>query len=260
MFRKRIMSLLLCLLMLLPLPACGSKTDGYITFSADLPAREISVACREGDPLLDVLRAALQVRIADGTETMLAQRWFGRDMNTLKGNAAALEAMEIQPGRVLLLGYDASAMPFAGTDASDAPEGFEIELAQSVCELLGWELKTLPIASADVAVELASGEVDCVWGGISITDTAGVTGFTYMKAEYVFVTLEHSHVRKFKNLQDKNVCYPQFAENAAAALALEENTATAAKLSDTESCFEAMAAGRCSAVLTDEIAAGWARK
>ena len=259
MFRKKMITVLLCLTMLLPLAACG-KADGYVQFSSGLPARELCVGCREGDPLLETLRAALQVRIADGTEAMLAQRWFGKDICTMKGNAEALNGLELQSGRVLIMGFDASSMPFAGMDEADEPQGYEIELAESVCALLGWELRILPIECANVAVELASGEVDCVWGGISLPEDKSIAGFAYMKTDYVFISLQHSHVRKFKQLQDKNVSYPQFAQNAATALALEENTATAARLSDTDSCFAALISGRCDAVLTDAVAASWARR
>lgn len=257
MYRRRIIAFLLCLLILLSVSACGGKTGGYRYTSVGLDERTLSVGCREGDPLLDVLYAAVKVRVADGTAAQLSQKWFGKNLIDMEGNADALVGMDIQEGRTLLVGYEPSSMPFAGTDGAEKPQGFEIELARSVCDLLGWELRALPIRSTEIAIELLSGEVDCVWGGIEQESAAGVNSFGYMQTEYVLVTMQQSHIKNVKTLKDKAVSYPQFAQNAADALELTEKAGTAAKLLDTEACFTALKAGRCDAVLTDDVSAAY---
>lgn len=257
MYRRRWIAFLLCLLILFSLSACGGKAGGFRYASVGLDARTLTVGCREGDPLLDTLRAAIQVRVADGTVAQLSQKWFGRDLVDLEADANALDGMEIQEGRVLLVGYEPSSMPFAGTDGAEKPQGFEIELAESICGLLGWELRALPIQSSDVEIELASGEVDCVWGGIESGTVSGVSSFGYMQTEYVLVTMQQSNVKNVKALKGKAVSYPQFAQRAADELALTEKADTAAKLLDTEACFTALKAGRCDAVLTDDVSAAY---
>ena len=257
MFRKRIFALVLCLLALLSLAACGEKRSGYYITSVGLDARTIAVSCREGDPLFETLYAAMQVRIADGTAAQLSTRWFGENLVNMDGNIDALAGMEIQPGRVLVVGYEASAMPLSGRDEKEEPQGFEVELAKSVCELLGWEYRAIPIPSQDLAIELASGEVDCVWGGIGASSDTGVQSFTYMETEYVLVSMRDARVKKAKAVKDKSVCYPQFAEGAAETLEIADRAATAVALGDTEACVAALKAGRCDAVLTDSIAAAY---
>lgn len=257
MFRKRVIALVLCLLALLSLAACGEKRSGYYITSVGLDARTIAVSCREGDPLFETLYAATQVRIADGTAAQLSTRWFGENLVNMEGKIDALSGMEIQPGRVLVVGYDPSTMPLSGRDAKEEPLGFDVEFAKSVCELLGWEYRAIPISSQDLAIELASGEVDCVWGGIGAASDAGVQSFTYLETEYVLVSRRDARVKKAKAVKDKSVCYPQFAEGAAETLEIADRAATAVALGDTEACVAALQSGRCDAVLTDSIAAAY---
>lgn len=254
---KRLLMTISFLLILACLCACGKTVSGYQSFGAGLGERSFSICCREGDPLFDLLLAALQVCKADGTTSRVSGSWFGSDLTALKGDAQALAGMEIQEERVLLLGYDESSFPFAGSDDKGKPRGFEIELAQSVCELLGWELRALPIDPEQIGLELASGEVDVVWGGVSLENAKGVRTLQYMKADYVIVSRAEAPVKNARALQDKRLSYPPFAQQAAEAAGLPDKADTAVKLSDTEACFTAMNAGRCDAVLTDAVSAAY---
>lgn len=251
---KRMTAIVLIVLTLLCFTACSNKAGGYIHIDADLGSRTLSVGCRENDPLLDTLIAALQVRAADGTITGLSQKWFGRDVTDIKADANALSGLEVQP-RTLFLGYDASAFPLAGTNAEGEAEGFEIELAASVCQLLGWELRCIPVDMSAADVELASGNVDCVWGGAAISGVGNIRYMRYIETMYVVVSNQDAPIKRIRALKEKALSYPTFAQKAAADSELLQIPETAAKLESTEACFTALNAGRCDAVLTDALAA-----
>ncbi len=254
---KRLLATIALLLALSSLCACGKSVSGYQSSDAGLGERQFSICCREGDPLLDILIAALQVRKADGTTTRLSGSWFGSDLTELKADPQALSGMEIAQERVLVLGYDESSFPFAGSTEKGKPRGFELELAESVCELLGWELRALPIDPEQIPIELASGEVDVVWGGVSLESAKGVRTLQYMKAEYVLVSRAEAPVKNVRGLQGKRLCYPPFLQKTAEAAGIPDKADTAVKLDDTEACITAMNAGRCDAVLTDSVSAAY---
>ena len=237
--------------------ACGKTAGGYQSCDAGIGDRDFSICCRDGDPLFDVLLAALQVCKADGTTARLSGSWFGSDLTEIKGDAQALSGVETEPERVLLLGYDESSFPFAGSDEKGKPRGFELELAQSVCEMLGWELRALPIDPEQIPIELASGEVDVVWGGVSLDGAKGVRTLQYMHAAYVLVSRAEAPVKNVRGLQEKRLSYPPFVQKAAESAGLTDKADTAVKLADTEACFTAMGAGRCDAVLTDSLTAAY---
>ena len=251
---KRMSAIILIIAILCCFAACGKKTGGYYSVAADLGKRVLSVGCRENDPLMDVLFAAMQVRAADGTTSGLSQKWFGENVTNIKGNASALDGMEIQP-RTLYLGYDASAFPLSGTNADGEAEGFEIELAKSVCELVGWELRCIPVDMKAAKVELASGNVDCVWGGAELSGGSGISSVSYIETEYVLLSMTDAPIRRVRALKDKALSYPAFAQAALENAELLEIPETAAKLESTAACFTALQAGRCNAVVTDALAA-----
>ena len=253
--RVKQMGILLMLLALLTaFSACGQESvDGYVIVETGLENRSLCIGCREGDPLMDVLIAALQVCTADGTVAQLSQTWFGRDVTALKGDSEALAGLDISQGRVLVLGYDASSLPFSGTDDQGHAIGFEIELAESVCALLGWELRSLAVDVSQADVELASGNVDCIWGGAALSD-AGLRTMSYIETEYVLISRTDAPVKRLNALDGKILSYPSFAGDAVLTADLASVTDTAAKLASTQACLSALDAGRCDAVLTDALA------
>lgn len=254
---KRIFATITALVLLVALCACGRTVSGYQQCGAGLGERSFSICCRDGDPLMDILIAALQVRKADGTTARLSGIWLGNDLTELKGDPSALSGMETPQERVLLLGYDASAYPFAGSTEDGKPRGFEIELADSVCLLLGWELRALPIDPEQIGIELASGEVDVVWGGVSFGGAKGVRTLEYMKSEYVVVSKAEAPIKSVRGLQGKTLSYPPCVQKTAENAGIPEKADTAVKLADTEACFKALNAGRCDAVLTDSASAAF---
>lgn len=256
---RRMTAIILIIIMLLCFTACGKTADGYISIDANLGSRTLSVGCRENDPLLDALIAALQVRAADGTISGLSQKWFGKDVTKIKADVNALAGLEIQP-RTLLLGYDASAFPLAGMNADGEAEGFEIELAASVCQLLGWEMRWLPVDMSAADVELASGNVDCVWGGAELSGVGNVRSMSYIETKYVLVSDQDTPIKRVRALKEKALSYPVFAQHAVVKAELLQIPETAAKLENTAACFAALKAGRCDAAVTDALSAAYYSK
>ena len=46
--------------------------------------------------------------------------------------------------------------------------GFDLELAQAVCDKEGWELVKKPINWDSKDMELNSGSIDCIWNGFTM--------------------------------------------------------------------------------------------
>lgn len=77
---------------------------------------------------------------------------------------------KIKEKGTLVLGLDDTFPPMGFRDENNEIVGFDIDLARAVCERLGVELVCQPIDWASKELELSSGNVDCLWNGLSITE------------------------------------------------------------------------------------------
>ena len=63
------------------------------------------------------------------------------------------------------IGFDAEFPPYGYKSESGEYVGFDIDLAQEVCNRKGWTLKKQPIEWNSKDMELSSGSIDCIWNG-----------------------------------------------------------------------------------------------
>ena len=70
--------------------------------------------------------------------------------------------------KTLTVGFDAEYPPFGYMDESGEYVGFDLDVAQKVCDNLGWELVKKPINWDSKDMELNSGNIDCIWNGFTI--------------------------------------------------------------------------------------------
>lgn len=70
----------------------------------------------------------------------------------------------------LILGLDDTFAPMGFRDENNEIVGFDIDLARAVCEKLGVELVIQPIDWDSKEMELASGNIDCIWNGMSASE------------------------------------------------------------------------------------------
>ena len=85
--------------------------------------------------------------------------------------------------------------------------GFDLELAQAVCELEGWELEKKPLNWDSKDMELNSGSIDCIWNGFTMNGREDEYTFSvpYVDNSQVIVVAEDSGIEKLTDLAGKTV-------------------------------------------------------
>ena len=84
------------------------------------------------------------------------------------GSEEAAETGQYGEGYVFKQGFDLDYRPysFVGDDGQNG--GFDVELAQAVCEYYGWEYEPVPFNWDAKDAELQAGSCDCIWSGFTI--------------------------------------------------------------------------------------------
>ena len=111
--------------------------------------------------------------------------------------------------KTLIVGFDAEYPPFGYKDDNGEYVGFDLDLAQEVCDNLGWELVKKPINWDSKDMELNSGTIDCIWNGFTINGREDDYTWSdpYINNEQVIVVAKDSEIEKLADLKGKNVDY-----------------------------------------------------
>lgn len=126
--------------------------------------------------------------------------------------------------KTLTVGFDAEYPPFGYMDENGEYVGFDLDVAQLVCENLGWELVKKPINWDSKDMELNSGNIDCIWNGFTINGREDDYTWSdpYLDNEQVMVVAADSGIASLADLAGKNVVV-QAASAALDALNSEDN-------------------------------------
>ncbi|MBR0400412.1 MAG: transporter substrate-binding domain-containing protein [Mogibacterium sp.] len=71
-------------------------------------------------------------------------------------------------GYVFKHGFDLDYPPYSYRDDSGEVGGFDVEMAQAVCEYYGWEYEAVPFNWDAKDAELNAGSCDCIWSGFTL--------------------------------------------------------------------------------------------
>ena len=152
-------------------------------------------------------RAALLVALSLAVVTVLAG-CGGKDSSKSadsKDSAATFE--EKKEGDTLTVGFDQDFPPmgFVGDDGEYT--GFDLELAQEVCDRNGWKYNPEPIAWDSKDALLKSGEIDCIWNGFTMNGREDDYTFSvpYVDNSQVIVVAENSGIEQLSDLAGKTV-------------------------------------------------------
>ncbi len=121
----------------------------------------------------------------------------------------------------LTVGFDAGFPPYGYMDDNGEYVGFDLDLAQEVCNRNGWELIKQPIDWAAKDMELSSGTIDCIWNGFTINGRENdyTWSVPYVNNKQVIVVRADSDIKDQAGLAGKNVGVQQ---DSSALAALEE--------------------------------------
>ena len=108
-----------------------------------------------------------------------------------------------------VLGLDAGFPPMGFADEDGNIVGFDIDVAQAVCDKLGVELVKQKIDWNEKETLLNEGKIDCIWNGMSVSPARAETmnlSEPYMNNEMVFVVWGSSTIRSRSDLKGKLAC------------------------------------------------------
>ena len=147
-----------------------------------------------------------------------------------------MSAVNVQAGiedKTLVVGFDAEYPPYGYMDENGEYTGFDLELAQAVCDLEGWELEKKPISWDSKDQELESGSIDCIWNGFTMNGREDDYTFSvpYVDNSQVIVVAEDSGIETLEDLAGKTVGVQ--AASAALELLQSEEEGGQKELADT---------------------------
>lgn len=161
----------------------------------------------------------------------------------------------------LILGLDDSFPPMGFRDDNNEIVGFDIDAAQEVAKRMGVELVLQPIVWESNVQELNTGNIDCVWNGMSYSESRNEKmklSEPYMRNTQVVVVLNDSPVQTLADLTGKSVVIQSGSTASEAVDANEDFKKSLGKLTKVADNVQAMmdlkVAGS-DAVAMDEVVA-----
>ncbi len=144
-----------------------------------------------------------------------------------------------EKGETFTVGFDAEFPPYGYQDSNGEFVGFDLDLAQEVCDRNGWELVKQPIDWDSKDMELKSGNIDCIWNGFTMNGREDDYTWStpYVDNSQVVIVPENSDVQKLEDLAGKNVVVQNDSSALAAFTgedATEENIALCASFAELE--------------------------
>ena len=111
--------------------------------------------------------------------------------------------------KTFIMGVDPEYPPFSYLGDDGKFTGFDVEICQAVCDLLGWDLQVFGVNWDQKLVQLDSKECDCVWSGMTILDSMKDAGYVLSTPYYdntqVIMVKEGSDIKSSADLAGKNV-------------------------------------------------------
>lgn len=205
---KKILSLALAAIMLVGCVAafasCGGKGayDGLVVLeTGDLfEAEQYGIACRKGTTTAAEIDTVLAELFKNGKAKELADKYGVSIVETFepRTSATAVNSADIAAikakGKLVIGITDYKPMDYK--DENGEWIGFDADMARAVCEVLGVTPEFKEIDWDNKLIDLAAGNIDCIWNGMTITPAisaaAEVSG-VYMDNTQVLVIKEGAY-------------------------------------------------------------------
>lgn len=160
-----------------------------------------------------------------------------------------------------VVGFDAEYPPYGFMDDNGEYTGFDLDLAQEVCDRNGWELVKTPVDWDAKDNELNQGTIDCIWNGFTINGREDDYTWSepYVDNSQVIIVKSDSGITDLAGLSGKAVLV-QADSAALAALEgdrkdLKETFSELTQVPDYNSALMTLESGGADAVALDKVVA-----
>ena len=224
---KKIISMLLVLTMAALFCACGAK-DGatgsdtagsdkadaeYVFLDETLGVESYAIGFRKGDDeLAKTVSGAYKALVLDGTYAKIGEKYPDiKDYLCL--SADDIDASDI-PERgsgdssyTFKHGFDLDYPPYSYLQDDGSVGGFDVEMAQAVCDYLGWKYESVPFNWDAKDMELNAGSCDCIWSGFTLEghEDDYTWGITYSNNTQGILVASDSGIKTLSDLAGKTV-------------------------------------------------------
>lgn len=157
----------------------------------------------------------------------------------------------------LIVGFDAAFPPYGYKDDNGEYVGFDLDLAQEVCDRNGWELVKQPIDWDSKDMEIESETIDCIWNGFTMNGREDDYTWSepYIDNKQVVVVRKDSGISSFADLAGKLV---EVQTDSSALAALQEDQKELAdtfgnltEIAEYNTAFMDLESGACDAIAMD---------
>lgn len=158
----------------------------------------------------------------------------------------------------LVIGVDDKFAPLGFRDESNELTGFDIDYAKAAAEHMGMKAKFQPIDWKAKETELASGRIDLIWNGYTITDDRKKKVlFTkpYLSNAQVVAVLKDSDIESLSDLEGKTVGLQALssAADALEANPIADKVKNKTEFADNVLALSDLKSKRVEAVIIDEV-------
>jgi ABC-type amino acid transport substrate-binding protein len=284
---KKLTALLLAVIMVLTLCACGSKTTAatttdvgsapatgsdtssgskYAILDEKISSEQYAIGFKKGNTeLRDAVQAGLYTLLKNGTVAKVAAEYTKYNLDKMlcldASKATTFDmtkaSADMQARKQLIVGFDANYPPYGFKATDGSYTGFDLELAQAVCDIYGWTLVKQPIDWDAKDMELNSGSIDCIWNGFTITGRENDYTWTdpYVDNSIVVLVMSDSGIKTLADLAGKTVV-TQADSSALSSLqgdqkALADTFADLQQTADYNTAFMNLQSGMVDAVAVD---------
>ena len=213
---KKLVSVLLTAACALTLAACGgsgSKSVTYGFLEETLSTENYAIGFRLGEQeLADQVSGAVKALVKDGTYEKIAEKYPDiKDYLSLK--AEEISDSEIpekgsgDPNYTFKHGFDLDFPPYSYLKDDGSVGGFDVEMAQAVCDYMGWKYQAVPFNWDFKDAELNAKSCDCIWSGFTKEgrEDKYTWGITYSTNTQVIMVGSNSGIKTLADLKGKTV-------------------------------------------------------